>query len=84
MVKNRKKSKRYSKKDYSKKIYLTPDKGDLRKSFPKWMMSIWSIICLAGAIFVWRYSGIISIILLFLSWIFLSYTWGSKTWRKTK
>ncbi len=83
MVKKRKKRKT-SKRNYSKKIYLSPDKNDLRGTFPKWMMIIWSIICLAGAIFVWRYSGIISIILLFLSWTFLSYTWGSKTWGKTK
>ena len=28
----------YSKRDYNKKIYLSGDKKDLRKSFPKWTM----------------------------------------------
>ena len=30
--------KEYSKRDYTKKIYLSGDKKDLRKSFPKWTM----------------------------------------------
>ena len=29
---------------YNKKIYLTGDKKDLRKSFPKWTMIAWALI----------------------------------------
>lgn len=76
----KKKARRLSKRDYSKKIYLSGDKDDLRKSFPKGVMVIWALICLVGAIFVWQYSGIISIILLILAGTFISYLWGSKTW----
>ena len=48
----KKKARRLSKRDYSKKIYLSGDKDDLRKSFPKGAMVIWALICLVGAIFV--------------------------------
>ena len=80
MKKRGSKRRKLSTRSYGKKAYWTADKGDLRKSFPKEAMVIWALICLGGAIFVWQYSGIISIILLILAWTFISYLWGSKTW----
>ena len=83
MKKRGSKRRKLSTRSYGKKAYWTADKGDLRKSFPKGAMVIWALICLVGAIFVWQYSGIISIILLILAWTFISYLWGSKTWGYT-
>ena len=60
------------------------DKNDLRGKFPKWMMVVWAIICFSGAIFVWKYSGIVSILLLVAGWTFISYLWGSKIWGRQK
>ena len=59
-------------------------KKDLRGTYPKWMMVVWALICLIGAVFVWQYSAIVSVLLLVASWTFLSYLWGSKTWGKQK
>ena len=59
-------------------------KDDLRGVYPKWMMVVWAIIFFAGAIYVWRYSGILSILLVIGGWTFLSYLWGAKIWGKIK
>tara|TARA_B100000989_G_scaffold2570_1_gene1768 strand:- start:83 stop:274 length:192 start_codon:yes stop_codon:yes gene_type:complete len=59
-------------------------KKDLRGMYPKWMMVVWSIICLIGAVFVWQYSAIVSVLLLIASWTFLSYLWGAKIWGKLR
>ena len=60
------------------------NKKDLRGTYPKWIMVVWFIICLTGAVFVWQYSAIVSVLLLVASWTFLSYLWGSKIWGKQK
>lgn len=60
------------------------EKGDLRGTYSKWMMIVWAIICFAGAVFVWRYSAIISGILVVVGWTFLSYLWGAKIWDAIK
>ncbi len=57
---------------------------DLRGTYPKWMMVVWAIICLIGAVFVWQYSAIVSVLLLIASWTFLSYLWGAKIWGPNK
>ena len=59
-------------------------KKDLMGTYPKWMMFAWFIICLIGVVFVWQYSAIVSVLLLVVSWTFLSYLWGSKIWGKKK
>ncbi len=59
-------------------------KKDLMGTYPKWMMFVWCIICLIGAVFVWKYSAIVSVLLLIVSWTFLSYLWGAKIWGKQK
>jgi len=81
LVKNRKKSKRYSKRDYSKKIYLSGDKDDLRKSFPKSFMLIWSVICFVGGAFLFSTSGLLAGFCFALGFVFLSYLWGGSIWK---
>tara|TARA_B100001123_G_C14799981_1_gene824027 strand:+ start:444 stop:680 length:237 start_codon:yes stop_codon:yes gene_type:complete len=77
----KKKTKKLSTRDYSKKIYFTPDKKDLRKSFPKSFMVIWSIICFAGGIFLFNFSGLLAGICFALGFVFLSYLWGGSIWK---
>ena len=44
----------YSKRDYTKKIYSTADKKDLRKSFPNNVMIVWALIYfIIGAGLIW-------------------------------
>ena len=78
------KYKKNSKKDYSNKLYFWEDRKDLRGTFPKWMMLVWAFFCFIGAIYLWQYSGIISIILVVAGWTFLSYLWNAKIWGKQK
>ena len=59
-------------------------KKDLRGTYPKWMMVVWAIIFLIGAVFVWQYSAIISVLLIVASWTFLSYLWGATIWGNQK
>ena len=88
-----KKKTQYSKKDYSKKIYWSSDKKDLRKSFPKWTMIVWALIDLAiGLALIWyainHMENILIYYLLFIAGLFsfmmcyvhLSYLWGGKIW----
>ena len=77
----KKKTKKLSTRDYSKKIYFTPDKKDLRKSFPKSFMVIWSIICFAGGVFLFSFSGLLAGICFALGFVFLSYLWGGSFWK---
>ena len=44
----------YSTRDYTKKVYWSRDKKDLRKSFPKWTMIAWaSIDLILGVGLIW-------------------------------
>jgi hypothetical protein len=85
----------YSKRDYNKKFYWSADKKDLRKSFSKKTMVIWSIIYLLIGIGLIWYSNIVisfwnnflvlgGMISLFLSYVHLSYIWGGKIWGANK
>ena len=91
------KKKDYSKRDYNKKIYLTGDKKDLRKSFPKWTMIAWALIDFAiGVGLIWyainHIENILIYYLLFICGLFcfmmcyvhLSYLWGGNIWRSNK
>ena len=81
MAKKTRKSQKYSTRDYSKKIYLAPDKGDLRKSFPKSFMVIWSVICFVGGAFLFSTSGLLAGFCFALGFVFLSYLWGGSIWK---
>ena len=83
----------YSKRDYTKKIYSTGDKKDLRKSFPNHVMIVWALIYfIIGAGLIWYAISLIDntwiYYLLFIAgmWSFrmfyvhLSYLWGGKIW----
>ena len=91
------KKKNYSERDYNKKIYLSGDKKDLRKSFPKWTMILWALIDFTiGVGSIWYAINKIETIwiyyLLFLIGLFsfrmcyvhLSYLWGGKIWGPRK
>ena len=91
------KKKEYSKRDYTKKIYWTGDKKDLRKSFPKWTMIAWALIDLivgVGLIYyainhietTWIYYllFIIGLFSLRMCYVHLSYLWGGKIWGASK
>ena len=91
------KKKDYSKRDYNKKIYLTGDKKDLRKSFPKWTMIAWALIDFTiGVGLIWyainHMENILIYYLLFIGGLFcfmmcyvhLSYLWGGKIWGPSK
>ena len=67
------KKKNYSKRDYTKKIYLSGDEKDLRKSFPKWTMVAWALI-----------DFIIGLLSLKMCYVHLSYLWGGKIWGPNK
>ena len=87
----------YSKRDYNKKIYWDADQKDLRKSFSKKVMIIWSLIYFTiGTSLVWYsfswmeniwiyyllfISGLFSFM---LSYVHLSYLWGGKIWGAKK
>ena len=77
----KKKTKKLSKRDYSKKIYLSGDKDDLRKSFPKSFMLIWSVICFVGGAFLFSTSGLLAGLCFALGFVFLSYLWGGSIWK---
>ena len=85
------KKKEYSKRDYTKKIYLSGDKKDLRKSFPKWTMVAWALIDITigvGLIWysfswtdnIWVYYLLFigGLGFLMMSYVHLSYLWGGK------
>ena len=87
----------YSKRDYTKKIYSTGDKKDLRKSFPNHVMIVWALIYfIIGAGLIWYAISLIDntwiYYLLFIAgmWSFrmcyvhLSYLWGGKIWGASK
>lgn len=87
----------YSKRDYTKKIYLSGDKKDLRQSFPKWTMVAWALIDLiVGFGLIWYAINyvittwvfyLLFIIGLFsfrMSYVHLSYLWGGKIWSNHK
>ena len=91
------KKKDYSKRDYNKKIYLSGDKKDLRKSFPKWAMIAWALIDFTiGVGLIWyainHMENILIYYLLFIGGLFcfmmcyihLSYLWGGKIWGPSK
>ena len=80
MKKRGSKPNKLSKRNYYKKIYWTADKGDLRKSFPKWTMVAWSIIDIAVGLFLYRYSVIFTGIFFLLAYHHLSYLWGGQLW----
>ena len=46
--------------------------------------SLSGVSSLIGAVFVWQYSAIVSVLLLIASWTFLSYLWGAKIWGPNK
>ncbi len=92
-----KKISKYSKRDYSKKIYWSGDKKDLRKSFPKWTMIAWALIdFVAGSAFIWyafKWTGntlvfyllfIVGLICFRMCYVHLSYLWGGKIWGPSK
>jgi len=81
LAKKTRKSQKYSTRNYSKKIYLSPDKRDLSKSFPKSFMLIWSIIFFVGGIFLFSSSGLLAGICFALGFVFLSYLWGGSVWK---
>ena len=91
------KKKEYSKRDYTKKIYLSGDKKDLRKSFPKWTMVAWALIDITigvGLIWysfswtdnIWVYYLLFigGLGFLMMSYVHLSYLWGGKIWGARK
>ena len=91
------KKKNYSKRDYTKKIYWSEDKKDLRKSFPKWTMIAWALIDITfgvGLIWyslswthnVWVYYALFigGLIFLMMCYVHLSYLWGGKIWGAKK
>ena len=91
------KKKGYSKRDYSKKIYWSGDKKDLRKSFPKWTMVIWSLIdFIVGSGLIWyafKWTDntlvfyilvIVGLICFRMCYVHLSYLWGGKIWGPSK
>ena len=91
------KKKDYSKRDYNKKIYLTGDKKDLRKSFPKWTMIAWALIDFTiGVGLIWyainHMENVVIYYLLFIGglisfrmcYVHLSYLWGGKIWGPRK
>ncbi len=91
------KRKNYSKRDYTKKIYWSGDKKDLRKSFPKWTMIAWALIDITfgvGLIWyslswthnVWVYYALFigGLIFLMMCYVHLSYLWGGKIWGAKK
>ena len=50
----KKRKSQYSTRDYTKKVYWSGDKKDLRKSFPKWTMIAWALIDLTlGVGLIW-------------------------------
>jgi len=92
-----KKRSQYSKRDYSKKIYWSGDKKDLRKSFPKWTMVAWALIDFivsSGLIwyaFKWTSNTlvfyllfIVGLICFRMCYVHLSYLWGGKIWGPSK
>lgn len=88
----------FSKRDYSKKIYLENDPKDLRKSFSKKVMVIWAFIDFTiGVGLIWYSFSIKNIFIYYLlfiggmfsfvmCYVHLSYLWGGKIWgaRKSK
>ena len=91
------KKKEYSKRDYTKKIYWSGDKKDLRKSFPKWTMVAWALIDITigvGLIWysfswtdnIWVYYLLFigGLGFLMMSYVHLSYLWGGKIWAARK
>ena len=92
-----KKRSHYSKRDYSKKIYWSGDKNDLRKSFPKWTMIAWALIdFIVGSGLIWyafKWTGntlvfyllfIVGLICFRMCYVHLSYLWGGKIWGPSK
>ena len=93
MLSPMKKKDQYSTRDYNKKIYLSGDKKDLRKSFPKWTMVAWALIDLiigvgliwlaiswAESIWVYYLLFIGGLLSLMMCYVHLSYLWGGKIW----
>ena len=94
----KKRKSQYSTRDYTKKVYWSGDKKDLRKSFPKWTMVAWALIDIiigTGLIwysFSWMDKNILIYYLLFIGGLFsftmcyvhLSYLWGGKIWGPKK
>ena len=91
------KKKEYSKRDYTKKIYWSGDKKDLRKSFPKWTMIAWALIDITigiGLIWysfgltdnAWVYYGLFigGLFFLMMCYVHLSYLWSGKIWGAKK
>ena len=91
------KKKEYSKRDYTKKIYWSGDKKDLRKSFPKWTMIAWALIDITiGVVLIWYSFSwtdnawvyyllfIGGLGFLMMSYVHLSYLWGGKIWGAKK
>lgn len=87
----------YSKRDYSKKVYLDGDPKDLRKSFSKKVMVIWALIDFTiGTGLIWySFSWSNNILIYFLlfsggmfsfvmCYVHLSYLWGGKIWGAKK
>ena len=92
-----KRKNQYSKRDYTKKVYWSGDKKDLRKSFSKWTMVAWALIDLIlGVGLIWyaiNWTGSKWIYyLLFIGGLFelrmcyvhSSYLWGGKIWGPKK
>jgi hypothetical protein len=87
----------YSTRDYTKKVYWSGDKKDLRKSFPTWTMITWAIIDLVlGVGLIWfainQTENTLIFYLLFIGgllsfrmcYVHLSYLWGGKIWGPSK
>ena len=87
----------YSKRDYTKKIYSTGDKKDLRKSFPNHVMIVWALIySIIGVGLIWYSFSwtdnmwvyyllfIGGLGFLMMSYVHLSYLWGGKIWGASK
>ena len=78
----------YSKRDYTKKIYWSGDKKDLRKSFPKWTMIAWGIIDIACVVLLYQFENIFAqiaaVFFCIMAYTHLSYLWGGKIWGPSK
>ena len=89
----KKRKSQYSTRDYTKKVYWSGDKKDLRKSFPKWTMVAWALIdFIVGSGLIWyafKWTDntlvfyllfIVGLICFRMCYVHLSYLWGGKIW----
>ena len=93
----KKRKSQYSTRDYTKKVYWSGDKKDLRKSFPKWTMVAWALIdFIVGSGLIWyafKWTDntlvfyllfIVGLICFRMCYVHLSYLWGGKIWGPSK